>query len=171
MNKTKEIMIVPATINDIKAISLLAKQTWPNAYSHIIPQEQLDYMLGLMYSEESLQKQFENGHFFLLAHQAEKSVAFASYNLTEQSGTYKLQKLYALPSQQGKGLGRKIIDYIIDEIKKEKAIALRLNVNRHNKALAFYKHLGFEIIKEEDIDIGNGYFMNDYVMEKTWTVD
>ena len=64
-----------------------------------------------------------------------------------------------------------MIDYIIEEIKKENATALRLNVNRQNNALSFYKHLGFKIINEEDIDIGNGYFMNDYVMEKTLTAD
>jgi ribosomal protein S18 acetylase RimI-like enzyme len=40
-----------------------------------------------------------------------------------------------------------------------------VNVNRHNKALHFYEKYGFKIIREEDIDIGEGYFMNDYVME------
>ncbi|MGZ8545109.1 MAG: GNAT family N-acetyltransferase, partial [Flavisolibacter sp.] len=46
------------------------------------------------------------------------------------------------------------------------ATVLRLNVNRNNSARSFYEKLGFEMIGEEDIDIGNGYFMNDYVMEK-----
>jgi ribosomal protein S18 acetylase RimI-like enzyme len=39
-----------------------------------------------------------------------------------------------------------------------------LNVNRNNKALGFYQKFGFVILREEDIDIGNGYFMNDYIM-------
>ena len=171
MNKTNEIEIIPATVNDIFVIKTLAYETWPAAYSHIVSPHQLQYMLELIYSEEALQKQFKNGHTFLLAYKAEKPIAFASYNLIEETNIYKLQKLYALQSQQGKGVGKKMIDYIIEEIKKENATALRLNVNRQNNALSFYKHLGFKIINEEDIDIGNGYFMNDYVMEKTLTAD
>jgi ribosomal protein S18 acetylase RimI-like enzyme len=56
----------------------------------------------------------------------------------------------------------------MDEVINRTIIAgnknLLLNVNRENPALGFYKKKGFEVIKTEDIDIGNGYFMNDYVM-------
>ena len=34
-------------------------------------------------------------------------------------------------------------------------------------AINFYKKNGFQIIREEDVDIGNGYYMNDYVMSKS----
>jgi ribosomal protein S18 acetylase RimI-like enzyme len=69
------------------------------------------------------------------------------------------------PDQQGKKLGKKMLDYIIEHIKNAGAKALQLNVNRHNKALYFYEKQGFKMIRSEDIDIGSGYFMNDYVME------
>ena len=59
-----------------------------------------------------------------------------------------------------------MIDYILDEIKQKGAKALELQVHRQNKARNFYEKLGFVIIKEKDFDIGNGFFMNDYVMEK-----
>jgi ribosomal protein S18 acetylase RimI-like enzyme len=49
---------------------------------------------------------------------------------------------------------------------KKNAKALQLQVNRFNKAKEFYEKLGFTVIKTADFDIGNGYFMNDYVMEK-----
>ena len=78
---------------------------------------------------------------------------------------YKLHKIYALPDQQGKGIGKFIINYISGEIKPIGATALQLNVNRYNKAKGFYEKLGFKVIGEEDIDIGNGYLMNDYIME------
>ncbi len=94
-------------------------------------------------------------------------MGFASYS-PKQSGVfdcYRLHKLYVLPNQQGKGTGKLLIDFIIDEIKQAGATILELNVNRHNKALHFYNKIGFTIAREQDIDIGNGYFMNDYVME------
>jgi len=65
-----------------------------------------------------------------------------------------------------KGAGKKLIEYIILAIKKAGATALQLNVNRMNAAKIFYEKLGFTVLYEEDIAIGNGYFMNDYIMEK-----
>ena len=55
---------------------------------------------------------------------------------------------------------------VTEEIKTLGGVSLQLNVNRNNKAKEFYERQGFAVIKEEDIDIGNGYLMNDYVMEK-----
>jgi ribosomal protein S18 acetylase RimI-like enzyme len=51
-------------------------------------------------------------------------------------------------------------------MKTQGATTLQLNVNRNNPAKIFYEKLGFAVLNEEDIDIGNGYFMNDYVMQK-----
>jgi len=84
-----------------------------------------------------------------------------------EANLYKLQKIYVLASQQGKGTGRFIIDYIITRVKEAGASRLQLQVNRYNNAKEFYNRLGFTVIGEADFDIGNGYFMNDYIMEKT----
>jgi ribosomal protein S18 acetylase RimI-like enzyme len=71
-----------------------------------------------------------------------------------------------LPSQQGKGTGRFVVEYVVNEIIQKGATALQLQVHRENKARNFYENLGFVIIEEKDFDIGHGVFMNDYVMEK-----
>ena len=55
-------------------------------------------------------------------------------------------------------------DLILSDIRFHNATDLELNVNRYNKARQFYETIGFVVVKEEDIDIGSGYFMNDYVM-------
>jgi diamine N-acetyltransferase len=124
-------------------------------------------MMDLFYSPSALKKQmFEQGHIFLIIEDADEPVGFASYSQIDDNGIYKLHKIYVLPNQQGKGLGKAIIDFIIDDIRPKDATALQLNVNRHNKAKDFYERLSFTVIREEDIDIGNNYFMNDYVMEK-----
>jgi ribosomal protein S18 acetylase RimI-like enzyme len=92
-------------------------------------------------------------------------VGFASYSEVNPS-IYKLHKIYILPNQQGFGIGKQVIDYIIDDIQQRGATALQLNVNRNNPAKNFYEKIGFEVVRSEDGDIGNGYFMNDYIMEK-----
>ncbi len=154
-----------ATTEDIPLIRDLCFQVWPQTYASILSQDKIDYMLELMYSRDSLQKQMSNGSEFIFVYDDEEPVGFAAY-LPKGHNIYKLDKIYVLPSQQGKGTGRFVIDYIINEIKQRGATALQLQVNRDNKAKSFYEKLGFIEIDFHDFDIGNGFFMNDYVMEK-----
>jgi ribosomal protein S18 acetylase RimI-like enzyme len=154
-----------ATTEDIPLIRELTFKVWPQTYSPILSQAQIDYMLDKMYSPSSLQQQMNNGSKFIFVYEDKEAVGFAAY-LEKSLSVYKLDKIYVLPSQQGKGTGRFIIDHIINEIKNKSANALQLQVNRFNKARNFYEKLGFVVIEEKDFDIGNGYFMNDYVMEK-----
>ena len=122
-------------------------------------------MLEKMYSPASLQNQMDAGSQFIIVYEEDEPVGFAAY-FEKAPLVFKLDKIYVLLSQQGKGTGRFMIGYIVDEIKQRGATALQLQVNRNNKAKDFYEKLGFVIIDEKDFDIGNGYFMNDYVMER-----
>ncbi|MCZ2459249.1 MAG: GNAT family N-acetyltransferase [Chitinophagales bacterium] len=154
-----------ATVNDIALIRELTSRVWPQTYAAILSDKQIDYMLDMMYSEPSLKKQMEEGAQFIIAYYDQEPVGFASYQQTGPE-VFKLHKIYVLLSQQGKGVGKFIINYITDKIKAQNAKALQLQVNRFNKAKDFYEKLGFVILYEADFDIGNGFFMNDYVMEK-----
>jgi ribosomal protein S18 acetylase RimI-like enzyme len=156
--------IVQATSNDIALIRELTFKVWPQTYSASLSPKQIDYMLEMMYSESSLKNQMQNGSQFIIVYDESEPVGFAAYFLKE-SGIYKLDKIYILPSQQGKGTGKFVVDYIINAIREKGATALQLQVKRDNKARFFYEKLGFVVLYEADFDIGNGFFMNDYVME------
>ncbi|MEO6670774.1 MAG: GNAT family N-acetyltransferase [Ferruginibacter sp.] len=163
------LQVIKAGLNDLPVIEQLAHATWPDAYGKILSPEQLSYMLKLIYSNSSLANQVENlQHHFIIVKENEEAVGFASYSPKQQNNkkVFRLHKLYVLPNQQGKGTGKFLLNFIITEIKESGAEILELNVNRHNKAFYFYRKNGFTISREEDIDIGSGYFMNDYVMEK-----
>ena len=154
-----------ATVEDIPLIRQLTFNIWPHTYGNIISKAQIEYMLEMMYAPTVLQKQLEeDGHTFIIIYEDAEAVGFAGYNEIEPQ-KWKLNKIYILSSQQGKGTGKFIINYIVEEIKAKHAKALQLQVNRENKAKDFYEKLGFKIIKTANFDIGNGYFMNDYVME------
>ena len=156
--------IYKASVTDIPVIRELAMATWPQTYTPIIGDEQVAYMLNLFYSPATLEQQMRDGHQFIICINDAQPVAFAAWSETER-GIFKLHKLYILPSQQGKGIGRLIIDHIVAELKAGGANELRLNVNRYNQsAIAFYKKTGFTHYMDEDIEIGNGYFMNDHVL-------
>ena len=160
-----ELEIRMADTDDINIIGYLAQQIWPVTYSEILSPGQLEYMLKLIYSPAALKEQMNIKHQFVIAALNETPVGFASYSAIEKD-IYKLHKLYVLPELHGKGLGKAILDFVSEEAVSKGARTLRLNMNRQNKAKKFYEKNGFSIIKEEDIDIGNNYFMNDYVMEK-----
>jgi diamine N-acetyltransferase len=160
-----------ATIEDIPLIRQLTFNIWPQTYAPVLSQQQIDYMLDMMYSEAALKQQMTGENCrFIIVYDDETPVGFASFSeITVQ--LFKLHKIYILSSQQGKGTGRFVIDHIINQIQQQGATALQLQVNRYNKAKTFYEKLGFVVIKEADFDIGHGYFMNDYVMEKKLTID
>lgn len=154
-----------ATSKDIPLIRELTFKVWPQTYAAIVSREQIEYMMEMMYSEASLLKQMNEGCRFIIAYDNNEPVGFASCQETEPS-LFKLHKIYVLNSQQGKGTGKFMIEYLLNDIRQKGGSALQLQVNRHNKARNFYEKLGFVTIQEADFDIGNGYFMNDYVMEK-----
>jgi diamine N-acetyltransferase len=154
-----------ASAKDIPLIQELTYAIWPQTYSSIISKAQIEYMLEMMYSTAALQQQMDKeGCTFIIVYNDNEPVAFASYNETTPQ-IWKLNKIYILPSQQGKGMGKFIINYIVAAIKPQNAKALQLQVNRYNKAKDFYEKSGFTIIETAGFDIGNGYVMNDYVME------
>jgi len=162
------ITISEATIKDIKVIREIAFKTWPVTYGEILSRAQIDYMLDLFYSEETLTDKLVNiGHDFLVLKENEICLGFASYEHHYlNSNCTRLHKLYFLPEYQGKGMGKLMLDKIVALAKENRSDKLSLNVNRFNKAYVFYQKMGFEIIAEEDISIGQGYLMEDYIMEK-----
>lgn len=155
-----------ADLDDINTIGFLAQQIWPVTYGEILSSVQLDYMLKLFYNPASLRKQMtEDKHQFVMVEEEDEAIGFASWSPTGEPGVFKLHKLYVLPGRQGKGMGRAILNFIIDDVREQGGSLLRLNVNRYNKARQFYEKMGFAVVREEDVPIGNNYFMNDYVME------
>jgi ribosomal protein S18 acetylase RimI-like enzyme len=154
-----------ASVADIPLIRELTMQVWPQTYTPILGNEQVDYMLGLFYTPASLEKQMGgSGHQFIICYSDGLPVAFASWAEVEEH-IFKLHKIYVIPGQQGKSVGRTILDHIVREIKLKGGKTLLLNVNKYNfSAKAFYEKTGFKHVKDEDIDIGGGYFMNDHVL-------
>ena len=156
-----------ASIEDIPAIVKIAYDTWFVTYQDVISQAQIEYMFGEMYTPESIYKQMDfYKHAFLILYQADMPIGFSSYGkLEEPINTFKLHKLYLLPSQQNKGFGRILLNEVEKKAADLAANHLQLNVNRKNPALSFYEKLGYEIIETVDIPFAE-FWLNDYVLTK-----
>lgn len=152
---------------ELSKVQSIAHRTWPSTFANILSPEQIEYMLNWMYSLEMLESQFEKGHTFLLAEENGLELGFAGFELNVADGPKaKLHKIYLLPSSQGKGVGKALIFEVADRSRIAGQKSLLLNVNKYNqKAIDFYLRIGFQEIYKEVIDIGNGFVMDDVVME------
>lgn len=153
-----------ASKDDVALIAQLADSIWKKHYITIISMEQIEFMLKKMYSTQSLSDQMDQGHHFTLVYDDEMPIGYISIS-TKDNKNYFLHKFYVETSDQRKGIGSRLIDHILKEISGAETI--ELTVNRKNyTAINFYFKNGFIIKEVADFDIGQGYFMNDFVMTK-----
>lgn len=160
-------MIRKATTDDIQAIREMASVVFPDTYKSILSREQMNYMMDMMYSERSLRNQMiDEGNIFYIC----DGRGYVSYRrdgvAADGVNLFHLEKLYVMPDAQGTGLGRELFETVVKCAKESSAGVARieLNVNRNNPAVAFYEHLGMKKARQGDFPIGNGFYMNDYIM-------
>lgn len=152
----------PATEKDFLIIEKLAHTIWYKHYVPIVGLAQVDYMLAKMYTQLALQKQLEEGQQFYIVINDENESGFISIS-SSNSKDLLLHKFYILQEKQNTGLGTLVFKQLIEKLYSPETI--RLTVNRQNfKSINFYFKLGFKIEAVKDFDIGNNYFMNDFVM-------
>ncbi|TDR19691.1 GNAT family N-acetyltransferase [Flavobacterium cheniae] len=153
-------------IEQLPIVIDLTKKIWPVAYGEILSKAQLDYMIDKFYNETALRELMQKSHVFYLAQDNNgKDVGFVSYEINSEPNKTKIHKIYVLPETQGTGLGRQFFELVKEKAIENQQNAIFLNVNKYNNAIHFYSKLGFTKVKDEVIDIGNGYVMDDYVME------
>ncbi|MBQ8423872.1 MAG: GNAT family N-acetyltransferase [Coprobacter sp.] len=159
-------IITPAGHSEIPIIRAMAGVVFYDTYRLILSPEQLDYMYDMMYAEESLQRQIDSGHRFFIAYVDDIPAGFVSIERQSERLVH-LQKLYVMPAYQHAHIGRRLIERAFDEARAlttDGHCRVELNVNRQNEALDFYTHIGMRIASSGDFAIGNGYYMNDYIM-------
>jgi ribosomal protein S18 acetylase RimI-like enzyme len=156
------VKLIPASIEDIPKISHLANTIWNQHYPSVITQDQIDYMLRKNYNSSALLAQIEEGQQFFMITNLGENVGFLSISEKEDT-THFIHKFYIDLNAHNQGIGKSAFGLLLQEMPAIKTI--RLQVNRKNyKPINFYFKLGFKIEYVADFDIGNGYFMNDFVM-------
>jgi GNAT superfamily N-acetyltransferase len=158
--------IQKATPKDISLIQEIAAKSWRAHYPGIISHEQIDYMLGLMYSEAELHKHFNNPNYqYYLLGEEENMLGFMGFEFHYEHNTTKLHRIYLLEEAKGKGLGKFALNFLKNEAKSVGDKRIILNVNKENSSYHFYISQNFKVFEEGVFDIGNGYVMDDYLME------
>ncbi len=160
--------IQPATTEDLVTVRELAHRIWPATFGNILSPAQIGYMLEMMYATTALEKQVAKGCTFVLLknRRTNTPVGYLSYQVDYLPDTTKVHKIYLLPDTQGLGLGRQLMEEAERAAVAAGQSILRLDVNYLNPALGFYEHYGFVKKERCNTDIGNGYLMEDWIMEK-----
>lgn len=154
---------------ELPRIAEIAEPVWHEHYTPIIGKDQVEYMLQNMYSADALIKQNSEGQIFYFITENKQEIGFIAIS-KKSEGQWFLHKFYIGMNFQNLHIGGKVIDEMSALMKADDTsnkIELRLTVNRKNfKSINFYFKHGFTIETVADFDIGNGYFMNDFIMKK-----
>jgi len=160
-----EPVIRRASLEELPALSELAGRIWREHYPSILSREQIEYMLALMYHPAELRKDVERGAVYELLSAGGSAIGFCGYEAFPDC--LKLHKLYLEVSEHGRGLGSLMLRHVEEEARRRGLGKVVLGVNRRNaKAIRAYQRNGYSIREELKTEIGGGFVMDDFILEK-----
>lgn len=152
--------------SDVAQVAALAHEIWHEYYVPLIGREQVDYMVARFQSAAAIHSQLEQGYqYFLVRTEPDRPIGYICVQERPANSLF-ISKLYLLRDERGHGTGRRLMAFIEDLAKKWGLARLWLTVNKGNPAVAAYERLGFRIAEAIVMDIGSGYVMDDFRMEK-----
>jgi GNAT superfamily N-acetyltransferase len=168
---TTEPRLVPVTTPEqVATVAALAHEIWYEFYVPLIGRAQVDYMVGKFQNASALQAQIDQGYEYFLVQQEHASTAARDIGycaIQQQPGRVMfLSKFYLHHAARGLGTGRRCMEFIEGFARRRELSLLWLTVNKGNPSVQAYQRLGFRIAAELTMDIGGGFVMDDYRMEK-----
>jgi GNAT superfamily N-acetyltransferase len=161
------IQILPVSeAGSLAAVAELAAQIWEEYYVPLIGRAQVDYMVEKFQSAPAMRRQIDNGYEYFAVRRGERLIGYFAIQCERDAKRLFISKLYLDKSSRGAGTGRRCLEFI-EELARQRGLTLLwLTVNKGNPTVQRYQRLGFRIAEEIVIDIGSGFVMDDYRMEK-----
>lgn len=157
------IKIVKLEHNNVDALAKMGNEIWHEYYTPLLGVEQVEYMVDKFQSVKGITYQLDNGYEYYFALYNDEIAGY--FGVQPQDESLFLSKLYLKKEFRGKGIGSKMLQYIKMRAKEYDKEKITLTVNRYNdNSIEVYKHFGFAIVNEQKADIGNGFYMDDYIM-------
>ena len=157
--------IPAATRADFRDLARLADTIWREHYTPIIGAAQVDYMLGHFQSADAIAGQVKGGMHYFLIRLGDLDVGYLAFEV--QGNALFLSKIYLLKSHRGQGLGKAAMAFVSRKAREMGCAHISLTVNKHNhRSIEAYTKMGFRKTGPVVTDIGGGFVMDDYRMEK-----
>lgn len=152
-----------ASPEDILCLQSLAREIQIPYFTPMIGEAQITYMLDLFLSETAVKEQLQKGYQYRLVY--EEGTLCGYFGICPEGEKLFLSKFYLKENFRGKGIASKMMEEVCSLGKGLNAVYLTVNKKNHHP-IAVYQSLGFSITDSVETDIGNGYIMDDYIMEK-----
>lgn len=150
----------------IAQVASLAEEIWTEHYASILSAEQIRYMVDAFQSAQAIEKQLTGQHYRYYLVKADGEAA-GYIGVQPGDGRLFLSKLYLRKAARGRGYARRMLAFVSGFCSGAELSGVWLTVNRLNRdSIAVYERLGFVKTREQVADIGNGYVMDDFIMEK-----
>jgi len=161
------IQLLPvSTASQVAEVARMAHEVWNEYYVSLIGQAQVDYMVAKFQSPEAMQAQIDSGYEYFQMRQSGENIGYAAIRHDAAEARVFISKLYVLAAHRKSGAGRQCLEQIERMARERGATHLWLTVNKGNPSVHAYERLGFKIVEALVMDIGGGYVMDDYKMEK-----
>lgn len=161
------VTISPITdVEQLQEIADLAEVIWHEHYEPIIGKEQVDYMLDKFQSIPAMMEQMRSSgyQYYKLENLGRLAGYFA---MREEEDALFLSKLYIDKKFRGRDYARQALKFMEEYCVANSLKKIWLTVNRYNEnSIRVYEKLGFEKVRTQVSDIGSGYIMDDYIMDK-----
>ena len=152
------------TSNDFRQLEPFAASIWEQHYTPIIGADQVAFMLNKYQSTQAMFDQFSAGYKYVVVICGDQKAGYFAYDSKAEKEVF-ISKLYIHKDFRRRGLGRRILDFIAKEARALGCKAMTLSVNKDNSnSIQFYIAYGFQTIKAQKVAIGEGFYMDDYVM-------
>lgn len=163
------IKIIPVlSPGQITIVSKLAVEIWTQHYTPIIGEAQVGYMLDKFQSVSAISQQIENEYRYCLACESDREQGYFAILPDDEINKVFLSKIYVLPARRNNGIGSFMLEHVEQQCRNEGFCAVKLGVNRFNQhSIDWYRRRGFHLVKEVKTDIGGGFYMDDFVLEKS----
>jgi GNAT superfamily N-acetyltransferase len=156
------------TAEQLATVAALAHEIWYEYYVPLIGRAQVDYMVAKFQNVAAMQSQIDQGYEYFLVRREDRDIGYCAVQ-QQADGALFLSKLYLHKSARGSGTGRGCMEFIEGLARRRGLNLLWLTVNKGNAAVQAYQRLGFRIAADLVMDIGGGFVMDDYRMEKPLT--
>lgn len=151
--------------DDLESVERLADEIWHEHFTPIIGKAQVVYMLETFQSQVAMDRQIDEGYVYYLLRETDAFIGYMS--VCFEADRLFLSKFYLKASHRGRGYARIAVDFLVDLAKEEGMSKIALTVNRDNRlAIDAYERLGFMNMGTIVQDIGSGFVMDDYKMQR-----
>ncbi|MGH8176963.1 MAG: GNAT family N-acetyltransferase [Steroidobacter sp.] len=150
----------------ISTVAELAWEIWNEFYVPIIGQMQVDYMVSKFQSAAAITTQIRDGYEYFLVQRQNHHLGYCAVLVKPQEGALFISKFYLHGGARGSGTGRICMEFIEQLARQRGLTLLWLTVNKGNPSVNAYQRLGFCVAAELVMDIGEGFVMDDFRMEK-----